>query len=190
MGRPSKPTSRLKAPYAAIGMGNSFGVLFRITTFGESHGPGLGRRRRRLPSPAPPRCRTRSRASSTAAGRARAAWSASARRRIRSRSSRACSTGVTLGTPIAMLIRNAGRTQQGLREHRARVPPEPRRLHLRREVRDPRDRRRRSGERARDRRAGRGRCDRAAAARAARRLDRRVGRRGLRDHGDASTRRP
>src|SRR5258706_7422483 len=23
-------------------MGNSFGVLFRITTFGESHGPGLG----------------------------------------------------------------------------------------------------------------------------------------------------
>src|SRR3569832_245155 len=36
-----KPT--LPQPHRMLGaMGSSFGVLFRITTFGESHGPALG----------------------------------------------------------------------------------------------------------------------------------------------------
>jgi hypothetical protein len=69
-----------------------------------------------------------------------------------------------------------GHPRQGLRRDRARLSTEPRRLHLRREVRHPRGRRRWARERPRDRRArGRGR-GRRAAARAARRVDRGVGR--------------
>ena len=68
--------------------------------------------------------------------------------------------------------------QQGLRSHRAGLPPEPRRLHVRREVRHPSDRRRWSGECARDRRPRRRWRDRAGVAVARRRHDRRVGRRG------------
>ncbi len=41
MGRARKPTSPLESRILHS-MGSSFGVLFRITTFGESHGPGLG----------------------------------------------------------------------------------------------------------------------------------------------------
>ena len=48
----------------------------------------------------------RSSASSIAAGPARARSPRRARRRIASRSSRACFEGVTLGTPIALLVRN------------------------------------------------------------------------------------
>jgi chorismate synthase len=40
-GQPRKPTSRLESRILHA-MGSSFGVLFRVTTFGESHGPGLG----------------------------------------------------------------------------------------------------------------------------------------------------
>ena len=37
----SNPRMRMASSYTAV-VGSSFGTLFRITTFGESHGPGLG----------------------------------------------------------------------------------------------------------------------------------------------------
>ena len=114
-------TNRHRLIVHCAAMGNSFGTLFRITTFGESHGPGLGVVVDGCPAAAPARSRADPGASSIAGGPARAGWSASARRPIRSRSCRACSTASTLGTPIAMLIRNTDARSKDYAEHRPRV---------------------------------------------------------------------
>jgi hypothetical protein len=84
---------------------NTFGHLFRVTTWGESHGPAIGC----VVDGCPPRMRLSEATSSpgsTAAGRASRASPPSARSPTRCASCPACSTGVTTGTPIALLIDN------------------------------------------------------------------------------------
>ena len=86
--------------------GNTFGKLFCVTSFGESHGPAIGC----VVDGCPPglaltRGRHPARARSAQA-RARRGTSRSGANRIRWRSCPACSKGATTGTPIALLIRN------------------------------------------------------------------------------------
>ena len=105
MGQPSKPTTQPKAPYAAIGMGNSFGVLFRITTFGESHGPGLGV----VVDGCPPRLPLAVEHIQRELDRRRPGQSRLVSQRKEADQVEILSgvlDGLTLGTPIAMLIRN------------------------------------------------------------------------------------
>ena len=85
---------------------NSFGKLFTVTTFGESHGPaigcvvdgcppGLALSRGRIPH-----------GSRSPRDRAKAATPRSGTKPTMSKSCPACSKARTTGTPIALLIRN------------------------------------------------------------------------------------
>ena len=73
--------------------------------------------------------------------------------------SRSCSgvfEGLTLGTPIAMLVRNEDARPQSVRRFQGQVSAEPRRLHLRGQVRHPQLAGRRPRQRPRDDRPGGG----------------------------------
>jgi len=86
-------------------MGSSFGVLFRITTFGESHGPGLGV----VIDGCPPRLALDLAAIQGELDRRRPGQSRLVSPRKEADQVEILSgvlDGVTLGTPIAMLIRN------------------------------------------------------------------------------------
>src|SRR5258706_2764274 len=86
-------------------MGNSFGVLFRITTFGESHGPGLGV----VVDGCPPRLALDVADVQAELDRRRPGQSRLVSQRKEDDRVEILSgvlDGLTLGTPIAMLIRN------------------------------------------------------------------------------------
>lgn len=86
-------------------MGNIFGKIFRIATFGESHGPAIGcvidgcRRGSRFPSPI-------FRRSSTAAAPGRARYPRSARSPDECKILSGVYEGKTLGTPICIVVEN------------------------------------------------------------------------------------
>ena len=87
-------------------MGSSFGVLFRITTFGESHGPGLGV----VIDGCPAQLALDVEAIQRELDRRRPGQSRLVTQRKEDDKVEILSgvlDGVTLGTPIAMLIRNA-----------------------------------------------------------------------------------
>jgi chorismate synthase len=87
-------------------MGNSFGALFRITTFGESHGPGLGV----VVDGCPPRLAIDRAQIQAELDRRRPGQSRLVTQRKEADEVEILSgvlDGMTLGTPIAMLIRNA-----------------------------------------------------------------------------------
>jgi chorismate synthase len=87
-------------------MGNTFGVLFRITTFGESHGPGLGV----VVDGCPPRLAIDRAQIQTELDRRRPGQSRLVSQRKEADEVEILSgvlDGVSLGTPIAMMIRNA-----------------------------------------------------------------------------------
>src|SRR5258706_4541961 len=87
-------------------MGSSFGVLFRITTFGESHGPGLGV----VVDGCPPRLPLAESDVQAQLDRRRPGQSRLVSQRKEDDHVEILSgvlDGLTLGTPIAMLIRNA-----------------------------------------------------------------------------------
>jgi chorismate synthase len=86
-------------------MGDSFGVLFRITTFGESHGPGLGV----VVEGCPPRLSIDVADIQAELDRRRPGQSRLVSQRKEADAVEILSgvlDGLTLGTPIAMLIRN------------------------------------------------------------------------------------
>src|ERR1043165_6329198 len=86
-------------------MGSSFGALFRITTFGESHGPALGV----VIGGCPPRLRLDLGQIQAELDRRRPGQSRLVSQRKEADQVEILSgvlDGVTLGTPIAMLIRN------------------------------------------------------------------------------------
>ena len=88
-----------------VAMGSSFGTLFRITTFGESHGPGLGV----VIDGCPPRLAIDHATIQAALDRRRPGQSRLVSQRKETDRVEILSgvlDGVTLGTPIAMLIRN------------------------------------------------------------------------------------
>ncbi len=86
-------------------MGNSFGTLFRITTFGESHGPGLGVVIDGCPSRLPVALDTIQRElDRRRPGQSRLVTQRKEGDRVEILSG--VLDGLTLGTPIAMLIRN------------------------------------------------------------------------------------
>ncbi len=90
----------------SLAMGNSFGVLFRITTFGESHGPGLGV----VVDGCPPRIAIDRAQIQAELDRRRPGQSRLVSQRKEADEVEILSgvlDGQTLGTPIAMLIRNA-----------------------------------------------------------------------------------
>ena len=87
-------------------MSSSFGVLFRVTTFGESHGPGLGV----VVDGCPPRLALDVAQIQTELDRRRPGQSRLVSQRKEDDKVEILSgvlDGETLGTPIAMLIRNA-----------------------------------------------------------------------------------
>ncbi|MEP6864114.1 MAG: chorismate synthase [Deltaproteobacteria bacterium] len=87
-------------------MGNTFGVLFRITTFGESHGPGLGV----VVDGCPPRLAIDREQIQAELDRRRPGQSRLVSQRKEADEVEILSgvlDGVSLGTPIAMMIRNA-----------------------------------------------------------------------------------
>ena len=147
----------------ARGVGNTFGTLFRVTTFGESHGGALGAVVDGCPSqlaalrgghparPRPPRARPEH-ARHPAQG---IGHRPHPERRVRGEDARDADR-----PPDSQ----RGRALRRLRRGGGEVPSEPRRLHLRREVRHPRLARRRAHERARDRGASGGGRDRPQAA--------------------------
>jgi chorismate synthase len=88
-------------------MGSSFGVLFRITTFGESHGPALGV----VIDGCPPRLALDVPAIQTELDRRRPGQSRLVSQRKEADQVEILSgllDGVTLGTPLAMMIRSEG----------------------------------------------------------------------------------
>src|SRR5215210_2380944 len=86
-------------------MGNSFGTLFRITTFGESHGPGLGV----VIDGCPPRLALAVEDIQAELDRRRPGQSHLVSQRKEADRVEILSgvlDGLSLGTPIALLIRN------------------------------------------------------------------------------------
>ena len=112
---------------------NTFGHLFRVTTWGESHGPAIGCVVDGCPPGIRARRRPTSRAISTSAGRASRASrrSASEPDEVEILSGVFADDGgrqVTTGTPIALDDRQRRPALQGLRRHQGQVPARPRRL--------------------------------------------------------------
>src|SRR6516162_11578275 len=142
-------------------MGSTWGQLFRVTTWGESHGGATGA----VVDGCPPRLPLSAADIQPDLDRRAPGQSALVSQRKESDTVQILSgvfEGQTLGTPISLLIPNEDMRPGDYREVRE-VPAEPRRLHLRGEVRRARLAWRRPDERARDRRAGGGRGDRAQA---------------------------
>lgn len=90
----------------SLAMGNSFGALFRITTFGESHGPGLGVVVDGCPARlAIDRAQIQAELDRRRPGQSRLVTQRKEADEVEILSG--VLDGLTLGTPIAMLIRNA-----------------------------------------------------------------------------------
>ena len=127
---------------------NTFGHLFRVTTFGESHGPAIGCVVDGCP-PRIPLTEATSSAISTAAVRASPVSPRSARSRTRSTFFPACSPrrdrrpGDDRHADRAA-DRECRPALQGLFRDQGQVPARPRRFHLSGEIRHPRLSRRRA----------------------------------------------
>jgi chorismate synthase len=103
-------------------MGNSFGVLFRITTFGESHGPGLGV----VVDGCPPRLPLDVGHIQGELDRRRPGQSRLVSQRKEADQVEILSgvlDGLTLGTPIAMLIRNQDARSKDYEQNAAAYRP-------------------------------------------------------------------
>ena len=159
--RGAGPEDRAQA--VALTMASTFGRLFGVTTFGESHGAGGGRGGGRHAAGDRGRRRAASSASSTGAARDRARSPRSARRATRVEILSGVFEGVSLGTPIAMLVRNTDPRPQDYDALQGRVPAGARRPRVLREVRRARPSRGRPLIGARDGGPGGGRRARALA---------------------------
>ncbi len=104
-------------------MGNSFGTLFRITTFGESHGGGVGV----VVDGCPPRIRISAEEIQFELDRRRPGQSRITTQRNEADQVEILSglheSGVTLGTPIAMLVRNQDHRSHDYDEMRDKYRP-------------------------------------------------------------------
>jgi chorismate synthase len=102
--------------------GNSFGTLFRVTTFGESHGPGVGV----IIDGCPPRLPIAVEEIQRELDRRRPGQSAITTQRRESDTVEILSgvhEGVTLGTPIALLVRNQDQRSGDYEEMRTKFRP-------------------------------------------------------------------
>jgi chorismate synthase len=102
--------------------GNSFGSLFRVTTFGESHGPAVGV----VVDGAPPRLPLTAAEIQSELDRRRPGQSAITTQRREADAVEILSgvhEGVTLGTPIALLVRNEDNRGGDYEEMRTKYRP-------------------------------------------------------------------
>ena len=121
---------------------NTFGHLFRVTTWGESHGPAIGCVIDGCPPGIPLDDRRHPGLSRQAPARPVALHHAAARARpgahpLRRVHRRGTAAGHHRHADRAR-HRQRRRAVQGLRRHQGQVPPRPRRLHLSGEIRHPR----------------------------------------------------
>ncbi len=104
-------------------MGNTFGTLFRITTFGESHGGGVGV----IIDGCPPKIPISIDEIQTELDRRRPGQSRITTQRIEADQVEILSgiheSGVTLGTPIAMVVRNQDQRSQDYDEMKDKYRP-------------------------------------------------------------------
>jgi chorismate synthase len=103
-------------------MGNTFGTLFRITTFGESHGGGVGV----VVDGCPPRLPISREAIQAELDRRRPGQSRIVTQRKESDTVEILSgvqDGLSLGTPIAMLVRNEDQRSADYEEMRTKYRP-------------------------------------------------------------------
>ena len=147
---------------AALGMiramsGSTFGTLFAVTNFGESHGPAIGCVIDGCPPGHGAVARPTSSPSSTGAAPAPRATSRSASEADKVEILSGVYEGQTTGTPICLLIRNTDQRSKDYGNIARHLPPRPRRLHLPAQVRPARPARRRPRLGAPDRADGRGR---------------------------------
>ena len=116
-------------------MGNTFGELFRVTTFGESHGGGIGV----VIDGCPPRIEITEahiQRSSTAAGPARARSRRSAKKKTVAKFCPACLKGKRSELPSPSLC-GTKTLDPKITAKCAQIPAIARRLHLRGEIRNP-----------------------------------------------------
>ena len=109
-------------------MGNSFGEIFRITTWGESHGGGVGV----VIDGCPPRIPLSEKDIQPELDRRRPGQSKIVTQRDESDKVRIVSgtfKGKTLGTPIALLVENTDQRSEAYTEMEAKYRPS-RRLYL------------------------------------------------------------
>ena len=144
-------------------MFSTFGTLFRVTTFGESHCAGVGA----VVDGCPPRlalCEAdiQPQLDRRRPGQSRLTTDRDEADRVTILSG--TENGLTLGTPIALLVHNRDQRPGDYAAMQPGAAALPRRLHLPREVRHPRGKRRRPLERARDHRPRGGRRRRREAA--------------------------
>ena len=135
-------------------MGSSFGQLFRITTWGESHGGGVGV----VIDGCPPRLELSEEDIQRELDRRRPGQSEIVTPRAEADRCRILSgvfEGRTLGTPISILVKNKDAQAGSVLGDESRLPAVARRLHLRSEVRRPKLAGRRTRLRARNGWAGR-----------------------------------
>ena len=143
---------------------NTFGHLFRVTTWGESHGPAIGC----VVDGCPPGIPLTTEDIQVFLDKRRPGQSRFTTQRREPDTVRMLSgvfadeagQQVTTGTPISPADRQCRSARQGLHRHQGQVPPGPCRFHLLGEIRHPRLSRRRPLERARDgdARGGGGHC--------------------------------
>jgi chorismate synthase len=103
-------------------MGNSFGTMFRVTTFGESHGPGVGV----VIDGCPPRLPITVEEIQRELDRRRPGQSAITTQRRESDTVEILSgvhDGITLGTPISLLVRNQDQRSGDYDEMRTKFRP-------------------------------------------------------------------
>ena len=142
---------------------NSFGRLFRVTTWGESHGPAIGC----AVDGVPPRLPLSEADIQPWLDRRRPGRSRFTSQRREPDAVRIVAgvfEGQTTGMPVALVIDNVDARAPGLWRHQGQVPSRPRRLHLPAEIRHPRPSRLGPRLGPRDGDAGRGRRRRAQGA--------------------------
>ncbi len=114
--------------------GNTFGRLFRVTTWGESHGPALGA----VIDGCPPRLSLSAADIEAELARRRPGVQAHATSRREPDKVEILSgvfDGLTTGTPISLIIYNRDVRSQDYDELRLVIPSRPRRFHLSGQVR-------------------------------------------------------
>ena len=134
--------------------GSTLGTLFRVTTFGESHGPAIGC----VVDGCPPGMALSEADIQPELDRRRPGTSRHVTQRQEADKVEILSgvfEGRTTGTPIALLIRNTDQRSKDYANLARHLPPRPRRLHLPAQVRPARSARRRPRVGAADRADGR-----------------------------------
>jgi chorismate synthase len=121
-GRTGLPPALLRSPQRFLAMGSSFGQLFRISTFGESHGGGVGV----IVEGCPPRLALDLNAIQAELNRRKPGQSRITTPRKEDDQVEVLSgllDGMTLGTPIAMLVRNRDQRPGDYKEMAAAFRP-------------------------------------------------------------------